>query len=96
MKKSIALVLVTIMILSIAAVAFAACNHSWYTVSTTTKSIKETIPYQHGCIKLSNPHTHWRYRYETSSFFVCSKGCGATKQGNPYTSGYSREHCPKD
>ena len=94
MKKSIALVLVTLMLLSIAAVSFAACNHSWYTASTTTKSIKETIAYQHGCIHLSNPHTHWRYRYERTTIYVCSKGCGQTKT-NTYVTGYYAEHCPK-
>ena len=93
MKKSIALVLVAIMILSIAAVAFAACNHSWYTVSVSKRLIsKTTVAYQHGCIHLSNPHTHTRYKYEVTQRFVCSKGCGQTYV-DTYT--VTEEKCPK-
>ena len=89
MKKSIALVLVTIMILSIAAVAFAACNHSWYDVSTTRRVISTTtVAKPHGCIKMANPHTHTKYTYELTQRYVCSKGCGATKL---VTTTYSEE-----
>lgn len=94
MKKSIALVLVAIMILSIAAVAFAACNHSWYDVSTSRTCIsKTTVAYQHGCIHCSNPHTHTKYTYRVTQRYVCSKGCGATK-----TVTYLEyvEKCPKN
>ena len=94
MKKSIALVLVTIMVLSIAAVAFAACSHTWYHANTSVKSTRQTIAKTHGCIKLSNPHTHWRYQYVTTETYVCSKGCGATKTIR--STSYSAEHCPKD
>ena len=94
MKKTIALVLVTIMVLSIAAVAFAACSHTWYHADTKIKSTKQTIAKPSGCIKLSNPHTHWRYQYVTTKIYVCSKGCGAIKQVS--STSYSAEHCPKD
>ena len=93
MKKSIALVLVAIMVLSIAAVAFAACNHSWYDVSTSSTCIgKKTIAKTSGCIHLSNPHTHTEYKYRVTQRYVCSKGCGAIK-----TITYIRteEKCPK-
>lgn len=93
MKKSIALVLVAIIVLSIAAVAFAACKHSWYTVSVSKTLVKkETIAKTSGCIHLSNPHTHTRYTYSVSQRFVCSKGCGET-----YVDTYTKveEKCPK-
>jgi len=92
MKRSIALIIVTIMILSIAAVAFAACNHSWYTVSVNKTLIKkETIACQHGCTKTSIPHFHTKRTYKVTQRFVCSKGCGETYL-DTYTT--SEVYCP--
>ncbi len=92
MKKSIALVLALILVLSIAAVAFAACNHSWYTVNTRKVYMgKRTIAYQHGCIYCSNPHTHTEYSYRVTETKVCSKGCGTTTTISYNT---TEEKCP--
>ena len=94
MKKSIALVLVAIMILSIAAVAFAACNHSWYDAGTSKRIISvETIAKTSGCYYLSNPHTHKKTTYELTQRYVCKKaGCGAVKT---VTTRDYEEKCPK-
>lgn len=89
MKKFTALVLVAIMVLSIAAVAFAACNHSWFDVSTSRQLIStSTVAKPHGCIQMANPHTHTKKKYELTQRYVCSKGCGATKV---VTTTYSEE-----
>ena len=93
MKKSIALVLVAIMVLSIAAVAFAACSHTWFDVSTTKSLVsKTTIAKPHGCINMANPHTHTQYKYKVTQFYICKNGCGATKTVTSYT---YNETCPK-
>lgn len=94
MKKSIALVLAVILLVGVLCTALADCSHNnWHQVNTYTTSTKQTIAKTHGCIKLSNPHTHWRYRYVTVTTSVCFT-CGATKQIR--STSYGPEHCPKD
>jgi len=94
MKKSIALVLAVILLLGVLCTALADCTHNnWHYVNKSTTSTKQTIAKQHGCIKLSNPHTHWRYSYVTVTTYVCFT-CGATKQIR--STSYGAEHCPKD
>ncbi|MBR5961508.1 MAG: hypothetical protein IKZ98_11025 [Clostridia bacterium] len=95
MKKSIALVLALILVLSTAAVAFAACSHTWYHADTQYKyKVKKTIAKPSGCIHLSNPHTHWRYEDHKIEIYVCSKGCGAVKKVDTVIKTYP-EQCPK-
>lgn len=93
MKKVTALFLVAILLISIAVTALAACNHSWYDVSTTSKCIsKTTIRYNKGCIyHLNIPHTHARCRYEVTQRYVCKNGCGETKTVTSYK---TTEKCP--
>lgn len=79
MKKSLALFLAVILLVSMIGTVLAECNHSWYTVSTTTKVTKETVAHPNGCIIYSFPHTHVLQKYETTVISVCSKGCGKTK-----------------
>ena len=80
MKKSIAMILAVILMVSIIGTVLAECSHSWYTVSTSRKTLSvSTVAKPHGCIQMSNPHTHKKYTYELTQIYVCSKGCGATK-----------------
>ncbi len=79
MKKTIGLLFAVILLVSMIGTALAECNHSWFTVSTTTKVTKETVAYPHGCIIHPYSHTHERLKYETTVISVCSKGCGKTK-----------------
>ena len=82
MKKATALILVTILLMFIAATAFAACNHTWYNASTYTKLIKKyTTTRPAGCVHSAAPHTHIQYVYETTHIQMCSKGCGQTRRG---------------
>ena len=93
MKKSIALVLVTILILSIAATVIADCTHNnWHQVNTSIKTNKQ---YKHcnGCVHLSVPHDHWRIETIKVVTSVCFT-CGAVKQIR--TVSYGPWHCPKD
>ena len=93
MKKSIALVLAVILLVGIIGTALACSHNNWHQVNTYTTSTKQTIAKTHGCIKLSNPHTHGRYNYVTKTTYVCFT-CGDTKTIRSTSSG--PEHCPKD
>lgn len=90
MKKSIALVLAVFLLVGIIGTALACSHNNWHQVNTSTTSTKQTIAKQHGCIKLSVPHTHWRYCYTTVTTSVCFT-CGATKQIRSIS--YGPEHC---
>ena len=95
MKKSIALFLAVILLVSIIGTALAACNHTWRVLNTRRQNVTktETIAYQHGCINLSNPHTHKRtYHTAIITTYYCPK-CGQTKTITNYTN-YTEE-CPK-
>ena len=95
MKKSIALFLVVILLIGIIGTALAACGHSnRHIVGSYTVTTKQTIAKQHGCIKLSNPHTHWRYKYEHYYRYLCYT-CGDVSS-SLYSTTYGSEHCPKD
>ncbi len=85
MKKSLSLILAVIFLVSVIGTVYAECQHSWFTVSTTTKVTKETIAYLHGCSIHPYTHTHERLRYETTVISVCSKGCGKTKTSTTIT-----------
>lgn len=92
MKKSIALFLAVVLLISVIGTALAAHGHTWQLVSISKKVIsKVQIPYEHGCIHLSIPHVHYRFTYRITQIYICSKGCGATKT-NTYIS--SEEICP--
>lgn len=93
MKKSIALLLTVILLISVICTALAVHNHQWHEVSAIGKGVirTETIAYQHGCIRLSNPHTHKRTYYrQITRTYVCP--CGQHK--TVVSSGYL-ETCPK-
>ena len=85
MKKPLAFTLAVVLLVSVIGTVLAECNHSWFTVSTTTKVTKETIAYLHGCTIHPYPHYHERMRYETTVISVCSKGCGKTKTSTTVT-----------
>lgn len=96
MKKSIAMLLAVVLLVSIIGTALAACSHSWdQLISLKRRGVIKTvtIAYQHGCINLSNPHTHKRTYYrETIRTYMCSR-CGQTRSfvtANEYV-----EECPK-
>ena len=94
MKKSIALVLVTILILSIAATVIADCTHNnWHQVDTSIKTRKQYHHYNSGCDHLGVPHDHWRTETIKVVTSVCFT-CGAVKQIR--TVSYGPWHCPKD
>jgi len=94
MKKSIALVLAVILLAGILCTALAEHYHDWRLVDTKiTTGSNINIAKPNGCIKLSNPHIHWKYPITTKRTYLCFS-CQATKQIKTTT--YSREHCPKD
>lgn len=95
MKKSIAMLLAVILLVSVIATAVAACSHTWKVLYSERKNVTktETIAYQHGCIHLSNPHTHKRtYHTAIITTYYCPK-CGKRTTGTTYTN-YTEE-CPK-
>ena len=95
MKKSIALLLAVILLASVIGVALAAHTHTWQVLNTKRQNVTktETIAYQHGCIHLSNPHTHKRtYHTAIITTYYCPK-CGKRTTGTTYNN-YTEE-CPK-
>ena len=95
MKKSIALLLAVILLASVIGTALAACNHTWQAISVRYQQANktETIAYQHGCIHLSNPHTHKRtYHTAIITTYYCPK-CGQRTTRTTYNN-YTEE-CPK-
>ena len=94
MKKSIALVLVTILILSIAATVIADCTHNnWHQVDTSIKTRKQYHHYNSGCDHLGVPHDHWRIETVKVVTSVCFT-CGDIKQLRSVS--YGPWHCPKN
>lgn len=80
MKKATALILVTILIIFIAATALAFCSHTWYDAGTTKKLISSTTVTLNGCSNYPNSkHDHRISTYKITQRYVCSKGCNATK-----------------
>ena len=95
MKKSIALLLAVILLVSVIGTALAACNHTWQYLTSRQQNVTKTvtIAYQHGCINLSNPHTHKRtYHKAIITTYYCPK-CGQRMTQTRYTN-YTEE-CPK-
>ena len=90
MKKTIALVLAVILLISIIGTALAAHTHNWHLVSTTDKIQRTTLPRQNGCIKLSVPHVHWIYHTITTKTYLCFT-CGQIKQIKTTS---VKERCP--
>ena len=93
MKKSIVLVLAVILLAGILCTALAEHNHAWRLVNTSSSSQRINIAKKNGCVLLSNPHIHWKYRTITTKTYLCYT-CGTTKQMK--TTSMSREHCPKE
>lgn len=94
MKKSIALVLVLIMVLSISAAVIADCTHNnWHQVNTSIKTRKQYHHYNSGCDHLGVPHDHWRIETVKVVTSVCFT-CGDIKQIRSVS--YGPWHCPKN
>ncbi len=92
MKKPIALVLAIILLAGIIGFALADCTHNnKHCVGSYTVTTIQYIAMQHGCINKSNPHTHWRYKYETYYRFLCYT-CGDVSS-SPVSVTYGPEHC---
>lgn len=95
MKKAFVFLVAILLLIVTIGVTLAESEHNWKYRYTTQERVKQTIAYQHGCINLSNPHTHTRYKIYSVDHYGCTnRGCNATKNVHNFV-GYTEETCPK-
>ena len=68
MKKSLALILAFVLLVSVIGTVLAECNHSWFTVSTNSNTTNcHSVFVTQNCPYCVIPHNHIRYQKITTT-----------------------------